>query len=359
MADQEQPLKPPQIRLWRYLPILIVMGLAVHLLLPQITALEKSWQVLKSLLPWAVGLAFIAQILSYLGSGYLLQNILRMAKQQGSLWLNTLIVVGSTSVGMLAGGMVGSSAAIYRWTSGRKGNIEGATLASIFWPFFDNLMLVLFSIFGLIHLLLVHDLTQIQGIGFSLILLCLGLVLGGVLLAARYQEKTIGIASWLSGRVAHLRRKPFDPQIIRYKISNLFNAWDTLRKGAWLRLTLGAFLNISFDILTLYFLFLAAGENISPGVLLAGYGLPILLGRIAFILPGGVGVVESSMTMFYTGLGVPSSITVVVVLGYRLISFWLPSVLGFAAAAYLGAISEKKKQGGEGGSGAGEPPAAR
>jgi uncharacterized protein (TIRG00374 family) len=341
MSEQEVPLNPPKMRLWRYLPILIVMGLAVHLLLPQITALEKSWQVLKSLLPWAVGLAFIAQILSYLGSGYLLQNILRIAKQRGSLWLNTLIVVGSTSVGMLAGGMVGSSAAIYRWTSGSKGSVEGATLASIFWPFFDNLMLVLFSTFGLIHLLLIHDLTQIQWIGFVLILLCLGLVLGGVLLAVHYQEKTIGIVSWFTGRVAHLRRKPFDLQIVRQRIGNLFDAWDTLTQGAWIRLTLGAFLNISFDILTLYFLFLAAGQNISPGVLLAGYGLPILLGRIAFILPGGVGVVESSMTVFYTGLGVPKPITIVVVLGYRLISFWLPTLLGFAAAAFLSRKSSK------------------
>jgi hypothetical protein len=35
MADQEHPLKSPKIRLWRYLPLLIILGLAVHLLVPQ------------------------------------------------------------------------------------------------------------------------------------------------------------------------------------------------------------------------------------------------------------------------------------------------------------------------------------
>ena len=31
-----------------------------------------------------------------------------------------------------------------------------------------------------------------------------------------------------------------------------------------------------FDMLTLYFLFVAAGHPVSPGVLLAGYGLPLI-----------------------------------------------------------------------------------
>ena len=92
---------------------------------------------------------------------------------------------------------------------------------------------------------------------------------------------------------------------------------------------------MAFDILTLYLLFVAAGENISLGVLLAGYGLPLLLGKVVFVIPGGVGVVESSMAVLYNGLGVPPATTVVVVLGYRLISFWIPSLAGFPIAAYL------------------------
>ena len=53
---------------------------------------------------WAVALAFIAQFFSYLGSGFQLQCILAIAHQKVSLWLSTLIVFGSTSVGMVAGG---------------------------------------------------------------------------------------------------------------------------------------------------------------------------------------------------------------------------------------------------------------
>jgi uncharacterized membrane protein YbhN (UPF0104 family) len=324
-----------QNQVWRKMGILTVLGVAVHLILPQITALVNSWHVLTSMALWAVGLAFIAQVFSYLGSGFLLLSILAIAHQKVSLWLNTLIVLGSTSIGMVAGGMVGSSAAIYRWTSGGKGSMEGATLASIFLPQFNNIMLVLVSIFGLVHLILVHSLTQAQLIGFGATLLILGLILGSAALAVRFRNQATKAFMWMSSRMSRLRRKSFDPNATRQEASDLFDAWDALWQGAWHRPAEGAFLNVAFDILTLYFLFVAAGENVSPGVLLAGYGLPLLLGKVAFIIPGGVGVVESSMTVLYNGLGVPPATTVVVVLGYRLISFWIPSLAGFPIAAYL------------------------
>ena len=48
----------------RYLPILILLGLAVHLLLPQLTELRHSIDVVEQMRLWAVGLAILAQMLS-------------------------------------------------------------------------------------------------------------------------------------------------------------------------------------------------------------------------------------------------------------------------------------------------------
>jgi len=70
MAELEPPVPSPRIRLWRYLPILLVLGLAVQLLVPQITTLENSWSVVKGLTWWAVAVAVVVQVLSYLGSGF-------------------------------------------------------------------------------------------------------------------------------------------------------------------------------------------------------------------------------------------------------------------------------------------------
>jgi uncharacterized protein (TIRG00374 family) len=329
---------------WQKISYLVVLGIAFYLILPQITALENSLQVIKSMSWWAVGLAFIAQVLSYLGSGYLLQCILAIARQKVSLWLNTLIVLGSYSIGMVAGGLIGSSAAIYRWTSGGKGSVEGATLASVFLPQFNTIILLLLSIFGLVHLILVHSLTQAQLIGFGATILILVLIIGGAALVARFRNQATKVIIGLSSRVTRLQRKPFDPNTTRQQANNLFNTWDALWKAAWHRPLIGAFLNAAFDMLTLYFMFVAAGVYVSLGVLLAGYGLPLLLGKVAFILPGGVGVVESSMAVLYHGLGVPPATTVVVVLGYRLISFWIPSLAGFPIAAYLQRSQSRSQQ---------------
>jgi glycosyltransferase 2 family protein len=321
---------------WQRMVTLVVLGLAVYLILPEITELEDSWQVLTSMALWAVGLAFIAQVFSYLGSGFMLQSILAIVQQKVSLWLSFLIVLGSYSIGIVAGGTIGTTAAIYRWTNTGEGNMEGATLASIFLPQFNTIMLVLVSFFGLVPLILTRNLTQAQTIGFGATLLILGLIIGGVALAVRFRSQVTKPILWIARWVARLRRKPYDLKATQQGVSSLFDAWDALwLQGAWIRPAVGAFLNMAFDVLTLYFLFLAAGNNISLGVLLAGYGLPLLLGKVAFILPGGVGVVESSMAVLYHGLGVPSATAAVVVLGYRLISFWGPSLTGFPVAAYL------------------------
>jgi uncharacterized membrane protein YbhN (UPF0104 family) len=132
-----------------------------------------------------------------------------------------------------------------------------------------------------------------------------------------------------------LRRRPYDPVKTDQWFAGLFEAWEMMIEGGWRGPALGAGLNVFFDMLTLYFLFMAAGHPVSPGVLIAGYGLPLLLGRVAFFIPGGIGVVEGTMVALYDGLGVPDSISVVVVLAYRLLSFWLPLVIGFLLIGYL------------------------
>lgn len=43
------------------------------------------------------------------------------------------------------------------------------------------------------------------------------------------------------------------------------------------------------------------------------------------------------------GLEIPHATTVVIVLGYRLLSFWIPSILGFPVAAFLERIRKRNQ----------------
>ena len=108
---------------------------------------------------------------------------------------------------------------------------------------------------------------------------------------------------------------------------------------------LGSFINILFDMGTVYFMFIASGNLISPIVLISGYGLPLLFGRMAFIFPGGVGIVESSMVALYTSLGIDNSLATVVVLTYRVISFWMPSISGFFLLPFFNRITGNRISG--------------
>jgi uncharacterized membrane protein YbhN (UPF0104 family) len=326
---------PRPARRWlRDLLALLLLGLAVHLILPQIATLEHSLQVIKGMTWWAVGLAAGAQVLSYLGSGVLLRAIVAMTGDRLSVVRSTLITTASYSIGLVAGGMVGSGAATYRWVHGSGVSAEGALLAGWLPALVYDGALLFVSVFGLLYLLIVHKLTLLQALSFGLILLILSLLAAAIVWGARHRPQLTNLATRLAGRWAALRRRPYDPAPTQASVGRLFNAWDRLGSGGWRGPALGAAINTVFDMLTLYLVFVAAGHRVSLAVLLAGYGLPLLLGK-APLLPGGVGIVESTMVALYTGLGVPSAAAVVVVLIYRFFSFWLPSLLGFPLVPFL------------------------
>lgn len=335
MVNHEQSVTPPRIRLWPYIPILIILGLAVYLLVPQITNWEDSWSIVRSMTWWALALAVVAQTCSYLGSGFMLHAIPDTHQQPLSTLKGALITLASASIGLVAGGWVGGAAATYGWVrrEGHDGNT--ATLAGTLPTMLNNGLLAGAALIGILYLLLIHDLSQTQLVEFCLIFLGLGLMAFGLVAALRFPEAITGLAVGFARRWATLRHKPFEPEKTLVSITQLAHSGHSLHHGQWRGPVLGAIANIGFDILTLYFLFIAAGYNVNVGILFAGYGLPFILGKLAFLLPGGVGVIEGSMVALYDSLQVPDKVSVVVILGYRVFSFWLPTLLGFAAAAYL------------------------
>jgi uncharacterized membrane protein YbhN (UPF0104 family) len=336
MSKESHTISVPQVtlRAGRYLLSLLLLGLAVHLILPQLTTLEHSLQVIKGMALWAVALAIVAQALSYLGSGFLLQAIVATVGQRLSVVRGTTIFTAAVSVSLAGGGPVGSIVATYRWLRGSGVSAEGAVLAGWLPTLFYDTALLFVGVFGLLHLLIVHNLSTWQAVGFGLTLLLLSLIIGAAMWGVHHRPQLTILATQVAGRWARLRRRPYDPAATEAATGRLFSAWDTLRTGGWRGPALGAVLNTIFDMLTLYFLFAATGHTVSPGILLFGYGLPLLLGKVSF-LPGGVGIVEATMAALYNSLGVPNAVTVVVILTYRFLSFWLPFLVGLPLVPYL------------------------
>jgi uncharacterized protein (TIRG00374 family) len=82
------------------------------------------------------------------------------------------------------------------------------------------------------------------------------------------------------------------------------------------------------DVASLGALFLAFREALQPGVVVAGYAFGILSWLLSPV-PQGIGVVEGVMTLVYTSLGVHAEPATLIVLSFRGLTFWLPTLVGF------------------------------
>jgi len=335
MANLEEQAPPTKKKTWRFIIILIVLGLAVNLLLPQISNFTEAWSVVKTMTWWAVGLAALSIIFSYLSYGYCIHAIVASRKQQLSVPKSTLIVMSATSVGLVAGGWVTLAGSIFSSVKRETEDNGTATITGLLPSMLLNMSIALIAVVGLVYLGIIGQLTNGQLVQYLIFLFLLMLITFGSLLVMVFPKFTYKVINWALWHWNKILKKPYDPQKTRDMLDNLIFSWKEMGRGNWKKPLLGAFGYTIFDLLSMYLIFIAAGYNIKLGVLFASYGLPYLLAKIAFIFPGGIGVVEATMAAIQTSLGVPSEISVVVILVYRLFSFWAPTLLGFAAMGYL------------------------
>ena len=332
---REDLLNTDTKKIVRSVVLLVFLGVGIHLLIPQLTSVQNSMYVLRNLKYWALSLAFLCEFLSYVGSAYLLGSIIGLFKDRLSIWKCMIVVLASASFGMVAGGMFGSGAASFQWL--RKNNIkpQAAVLASSLPLLLNNLAVLIISLVGVIYLLIMHELTKTQIVSFLVILFLILLVVLLLFFALYKREQSKKILLKIMKKINKIIKRQDNEGKVLTQLDEIYEAWDILLNKGWKKPLIGVVINFCFDIAALYFLFISANHLVTPGVLLIGYGLPLLLGKAAFVIPGGVGIIEGTMVALYDRLGVPDPVTVVVVIAYRLISFWLPSIIGFPLIAYL------------------------
>jgi uncharacterized protein (TIRG00374 family) len=84
------------------------------------------------------------------------------------------------------------------------------------------------------------------------------------------------------------------------------------------------------DAASLWVFVAAYGQLTVVDGLLVAYGLAYVLAAIP-ITPGGLGVVEATLTSSLVGFGAARGVAILGVLSYRLVNFWLPIPLGGAS----------------------------
>lgn len=328
-----------KLRILRYIFTVGFIVLAVKVLMPKVSSFKEIESVLRSMPLWLVGLAMISQIGSYIGSGYMLKSVMEEQKLQMSIGRGILVTMASASVGLVVGGTVGSAAATYHWAS-RSDNDRGkAIMAALLPTLYNAVILTFITVIGIAYLVFNHELSRIQVIAYGSALAIIIVAILLVVFGLKNHEKLGRVILKIAAKLNTRRKQKYDLHELESNISAFSNGVMRLRKKGLVKMGIGSFANILFDMLTLYIFFVASGHMVKPSVLIAGYTLAFLLTRAAIIVPGGVGITESSMAAVFASLGVQNHITIIVVIGYRLASFWFPSLIGFAAIPYLNKTS--------------------
>jgi hypothetical protein len=339
--DEQRGL--PKLRWRTAVPLAVGLAIAIHTLLPRFATLKETGVLVQHLRWWAVALAVVAQAASYLGNGYTVRFIARLTGDRLTLWAATRLVLAANSVGLLAGGIVGYAAVTAHWTRDRGVSREGAVLCGWLPGLLNDVVLVAMTIVGMVELILRHLLGKSVLVALALTGVPLVALIGAAVWMLAREERLASLVTRVRRVWSRVRRRKFDENASDEAVERLRSARKLLVNGGWLRPLIGAVANAGFEALGLWCLFLAAGETLGPGELLAGYGLPDLVARVAFFLPGGLGVVEGGMVGLYAALGVATTTAVLVVLAFRSLSFWLPTLLGIPFALVLERATRKGK----------------
>jgi uncharacterized protein (TIRG00374 family) len=330
---QDREPRPVRLQLLRIVPAVIVLGLLVHFILPRLGSVEDSIDALDTLKPWGIVLALVFETLCYVANGALLQSVVHLTGERMSLRRAAAIEIGAGTVSLVAAGALGFGAAIYRWTRDSGVSRDAAMLASWLPPVFDSITLALFALIGAVELLREHQLSRTTEVALTIVIATLAFGVATIIVLLARNDWMTAIALRITRLIKRIRPAA-DESLLMDAADRAARAWRRMRRGGWVRPTLSSLLVMTFDFLCLRYAFLAAGQHLFITTLLAGYGVPLLLGRSSF-LPGGIAVTEVAMAAIFGGLGVPAGPAVVGVLTYRLISFWLPAVIGIPIAIAL------------------------
>ncbi len=327
-------------RPWRSALLVGSIGLALHLLLPQIPGIERSLRLVAGTSHALVGTAFLAELVSELCYAELLGRSVGVlsarpspgSRRPGRWFMLRLTVAGYGAAHVLPGG--GAAAATVTYAALRRKGFDRESVALALATVSVLVYGALGTLFSasLIYLLVRGDLNPAETVAsvfFLMLTLCLTL---GAYLAHRRPTLAKNIArtaTELIGRlpvvgVTQRRAEVWSARLISRLGEELRDARQHLisKSAEEPRLMALALAYWAFDALCLILMFAAMNVEADPLVLLVAYGVATALAAMP-LTPGGLGIFEATMlaTLAVLGVGPEAAIPV---LGYRLFNFWLP-----------------------------------
>jgi uncharacterized protein (TIRG00374 family) len=305
--------------------------LFLYLVLPKLLGLQETWKRIKEGNLWWLGLGVFLEVCSFAGYVGLFRAVfVRGQSRIGWRESYQITMAGLAATRLFAAGGAGGIA-LTAWALRRSG-MEARVVAC-------RMIAFLVLLYGVYMATLV-----ICGLG-----LYLGLFPGNAPFAITVVPAIFGavvivlflaisflpgdferlVARWVSGsgRLGRLARRVATAPAAA--ATGVRTALALVRSRD--PLLLGAIVWWGFDIAVLWACFHAFGEAPPQAVIVMSYFVGMIGNTLP--LPGGIGGVDGGMIGAFSAFGVPVELSVVSVLAYRAIAFWLPTLPG--AIAYL------------------------
>jgi uncharacterized membrane protein YbhN (UPF0104 family) len=163
--------------------------------------------------------------------------------------------------------------------------------------------------------------------GFAGLLLAAGLVYA----VTRREEQTLRLAHAAGALIPRVGADAAERPVRAFAASVRGFTRDRRRMRAALR---WAAANWLLQAAALWCFVASLGHYVNPVVLFAAFGIANVAAALP-LTPGGLGVIEGTLPLLLAGSGVTTGAAALAVIGWRLVSFWLPIPAGAAAYASL------------------------
>ncbi len=315
--------------------ILILILIGIYMLAPHLIGVQEAVKLFKHENKYYLLLAFLSEIVSYVGAATLLGIILsRLGYKIRFFDRFRLSSISAFAIHFFPIGSFGEPAVNFYFL--KKYHVTAGSILIMLvlrgimtYAAFFSLLFI-----GLVLVPTAPHLPYSPKLVASIVALLL--LYGVIYMIFLYRHKPRFLQRWRFYmnfvnsilRIIHI--KTLAPNTIDEIFEDIYKGIGLF--GQKKRVSIWAFLSGLLywlgDIACLFFVFLSFGHLLHGGLLLFGYGVSTLAGIISFI-PGGLGVTDGALGLVFRGLGAPFNIVLMSVLVYRFLSFWIWIPIGF------------------------------
>jgi putative heme transporter len=320
---------------WKSLLLAVVVVAMVWLVVAQRARIVESLGLLAHANWWWVVATIVAQAVSMGAMARQQRRLLRVGGGRISLAgvIATTYAGNAISVGLpLAGPAAATLFAMRRFTA------LGAEAATAGWALAVS---GVFSSFALVAVVALG--AVVSGSGLAVLSAAIGVLGGavplGVLLLSLRRPGPRQLLERLGTRLVEVGQKVSglpegDPEEIVHEQLEEVTALEPDRPTLWLAALL-ALLNWLADAACLAFAILAVGGDVPWEGLLLAWAAGTAVASLG-LTPGGLGVVEATLSSALIATGLVGSTAIAAVLVYRIVSLWLVLAVGGVALLWLG-----------------------